>query len=85
MQAQLLLLADGMHCRRLRDLCLGYLQRHFGAMRRCAVALPPRDVRALSGYERLPSSLRDEVHWAVYGHSRAPGGAASDAGARHSS
>jgi hypothetical protein len=72
---EVLILADGMHCPRLRDFCLAYLQQRFGAVRRCAVVLPPKDVRTLSGYDRLPRELLEEVHWAVYGHSH---GQASD-------
>jgi hypothetical protein len=71
---EVLILADGMHCPRLRDFCLAYLQQRFGAVRRCAVALPPKDVRTLSGYDRLPRELLEEVHWAVCGHSHGQAG-----------
>jgi len=66
---EVLILADGMNCRALREFALSWMHHKFGPVRRCAVSLPPPPpVESLSGYERLSVELLVDVKWAVYGH-----------------
>lgn len=68
--ADVLALADSIGLLNLKSFLLEGIHQSFGAIRRRAVGLPPPPpLSSLSGFERLPDALREEVEWAAYGTS----------------